>query len=191
MSWGAVWAGVLIALGMEVLFTAFGFFVGFGMYHWDAANPWAGVSAWSTIWYFITIGWSMFFGAWCAARLSSNPIPGDGILHGITTWGFATTATMFVVALASWALFKEGIGVLSMAVITAAQTTPAVIAPVPGNSGPMAQATAHVISVLSLRIFIGVIIAFVTALIGGLVGRSRTVVVAPPDVVPVPTRRAA
>jgi hypothetical protein len=51
-----------VALGMEVLFTLFGFFIGFGMYKWQAANPWAGISAWTTVWYPVTAGWSMFFG---------------------------------------------------------------------------------------------------------------------------------
>jgi len=45
ISWGAVWAGAIVALAMEALFTAFGLFIGFGMYDWKAANPWAGISA--------------------------------------------------------------------------------------------------------------------------------------------------
>src|SRR5215467_5816105 len=70
VSWGAVWAGAIIALRMEALLTLFGLFIGFGMYNWKAANPWAGISVWSEIWYLVTAGWSMFFGAWCASRLS-------------------------------------------------------------------------------------------------------------------------
>src|SRR5689334_11281057 len=76
ISWGAVWAGVMIALGMETLFALFGLFIGFHMYDWQAPNPWSGIPAWSTIWYLVTAGWSMFFGAWCAARLSGNPVRG-------------------------------------------------------------------------------------------------------------------
>ncbi len=33
VSWSAVWAGVMTALGMEALFTLFGLFIGFGMYN--------------------------------------------------------------------------------------------------------------------------------------------------------------
>lgn len=212
ISWGAVWSGLMVALGMEVLFTLFGFFIGFRMYHWQAANPWAGISAWTTIWYLVTAGWSMFFGAWCAAHLSGNPIAGDRILHGITTWGFATAVTIAIVGVASWAVLREGIDVLSTAAITARQVVPAAInhAAVPpgqvsqtaqqaaqamgqiqANAGPVGQATATIISSLSLRIWGGVLLGLITAIIGGLVGSTRTVAVAPQDVVPVPTRRAA
>jgi hypothetical protein len=189
----------MIAVGMEILFALFGLFIGFGMYQGQAANPWSGVSAWSTIWYLVTAGWSMFFGAWCAARLSSDPLTGDGMLHGVTTWGLATTITIAFVALASWAVLKEGINMLGTAAIAAeqvagpavAQAAPGGMAHVQANTGQIAQATADIISRLSLRIFVGVIVGFITALIGGWLGRSRAIVVAPADVVPVPTRRAA
>ncbi len=107
VSWGAIWAGVMIALGMEVLFTLFGFFIGFGMYNWQAANPWSGISAWTTVWYLVTAGWSMFFGAWCAARLSGNPVREAGILHGITTWGLAAIATILITGVGTWAVLRE------------------------------------------------------------------------------------
>ena len=209
VSWGAVWAGVMVALGMEILFTLFDFFIGFGMYHGRAANPWAGIPAWTTVWYLVTAGWSMFFGAWCAARLSGNPVPGDGILHGITTWGLATVATIVIVALGSWAVLREGIDVLGTAAIAAEQVMPTTGQVTPGevspetqaasqavgqlqaNAGPMAQATANIISGLSLRTCGGVLLGFITALFGGWLGRSRPVIVASPDIVPVPTRRAA
>ena len=210
VSWGAVWAGVMAALGMEVLFTLFGLFIGFGMYNWRAANPWVGVSHWTTAWYLVTAGWSMFFGAWCAARLSGNPLAGDGVLHGVSTWGLATVATIAIVAVASWAVLRGGIDVLGTAAIAAEQAAPAAMNNVPAggvaqaanqagqavaqmqaNAGPMAQATANIISGLSLRIWGGVLLGFITALIGGLLGRSRTVVVAAPEIAPAPTRRAA
>jgi len=203
ISWGAVWAGVMAALGMEVLFTLFGLFIGFGMYKWQAANPWGGISAWTTVWYLVTAGWSMFFGAWCAARLSGNPTTGDGILHGICTWGLVTATTIAIVAVTSWAVLREGIDVLSTAAIAA---TPAVVtqipaAPVPqagqaigqvqANAGQMAQATASIISGLSLRIFGGVLLGFITSLFGGWLGRSRPVVVNTGEAVTVPAQRAA
>ncbi len=211
VSWGAVWSGVLIAIGMEVLFTLFGLFIGFGMYNWQAANPWAGISHWTTAWYLVTAGWSMFFGAWCAARLSGNPLRGDGLLHGITTWGLATFATIAIIAVLSWAVLREGIAVLSTAAITAGQTAPAALSTGPGqaaanaaanqagqavgqvqaNAGPIAQATANIISGISLRVFGGVLLGFITALVGGLLGARRTLVMAAPEVVPAPTRRVA
>src|SRR5215469_8109660 len=149
ISWGAVWAGVMIALGMEVLFTLFGLFIGFGMYSHRAADPWGAVSHWSGLWYLVTTGWSMFFGAWCAAHLSGDPLRSDGMLHGITTWGLATAVTMTVLAIASWAVLREGIDVLGTAAIASERVAPGLLPGFPpgqiapgtlGNTGQMAQA---------------------------------------------------
>jgi hypothetical protein len=197
----------MIALGMEILFTLFGLFVGFRMYNWQAANPWSGVSGWATVWYLITAAWSMFCGAWCASRLSGDPVTGDGMLHGVTTWGLATIASIAIVGLASWAVFREGISVLGTAALTVQQMARTALPPgqaaaaarsaaqaaqqLQANAGPVGQATADLISRISLGTFIGVIIGFITALIGGRLGQSRRVVVAPPDIVTIPSRRAA
>lgn len=187
VSWGAIWAGVMVALGMEALFTLFGLFIGFHMFHAESIYPWAGVPGWATAWYIVTAGWSMFFGAYCAARLSSNPFTGDRIFHGITTWGLATVATVVIAGTISFAVLREGITLLAVA----AATAPGAVVAVPAN-GTTAQATAHLISGLSLRLFIGMLVGFVTAICGGLLGYSRAVAVAPTEeVVPVIPRRAA
>jgi hypothetical protein len=193
VSWGAVWAGVMIALGMEMLFALFGFFIGFGMYHWGAANPWAGISVWTTVWYLVTAGWSMFFGAWCAARLSGSPTRGAAVLHGITTWGLATVATVLLVTVATWGVLREGVDVLTTATLAAvpigraAVTTPLT----PQNAGPLAQATAMLISGVALRIWGGILLGFITALFGGMLGRAPTVLVGVQETTPGPTRLAA
>jgi hypothetical protein len=200
----------MVALGMEALLTLFGSFIGFGMYHWQAASPWAGVSAWTAIWFLVTAGWSMFFGAWCAARLSGNPIAGDAVLHGIATWGLTTVATMAILAVASFAVLREGINVLGTATLAAEQAAPAAMRTVPpreatravneadravsemkANAGAMGQATADIISKLSFRIWIGMLVGFITAILGGLAGRSRPVIVGGADTIPLPTRRVA
>ncbi|GEM_PF-708172 len=201
VSWGAIWAGVMVALGMEALFTLFGLFIGFNMYNAQAANPWAGVPAWSLAWYLVTAAWSMYFGAWCAARFSGNPVREAAILHGITTWGLATVATVLVVTAASWAALREGIDVLR----SAAMTAPAVSSQIANgvthatqqaaqaaqNPGPAAQATANIISGLALRIWGGVLLGFITAIFGGWAGRTRTVVVEQRTATSGPSRLAA
>jgi hypothetical protein len=194
ISWSAVWAGVMAAIGMEILFTLFGFFIGFGMYDARAANPWRGIGAWSTLWFVVTAGWSMFFGAWCAAHLSGNPIPGDGIMHGITTWGLATAVTFTVATVGSWVVLREGINLLATAAIAAEQTAPSGVMHLPpaaGTSAATAQATANILSYTYLRICGGVLIGFLAAILGGWLGRSRAMIVTPEGVVPMPTRRAA
>ncbi len=82
VSWGAIWAGTMVALGLEVLFLTFGIFI----------NALIGGSiVWSCIWYLVTMVVSFYAGAWCAARMSDSP--GAGRMHGLTTWGLGTLAT--------------------------------------------------------------------------------------------------
>jgi hypothetical protein len=192
-SWSAVWAGVMIALGMEILFTFFGLFIGFRMYDFRAANPWRGISGWTTIWYFVTVGWSMFFGAWCAARLSGDPARESGRLHGITVWGLASILSIGVVTFGAWSVMREEIDLLRTAAVVSAQVAPeanrvapgafpeappqggAASNPMPAKAGPVAQATANTISRLALGVWIGVLIGFITALWGGAAGQLRRV----------------
>jgi hypothetical protein len=206
VSWSAVWAGVMIALGMEVLMTLFGLFIGFGMYNYRAPNPFGGISPWTTAWYLFTAAVSMFLGAWSAARLSGSPVRETGILHGLATWGLATLATVLILALGTWSVLREGVNVLSAAAITteamahAPQAAPAVTnaaqqanraaTEIEANPGPVAQATADIISGLSLRIWGGVLLGFLTAIFGGWIGRARSVLVQG-LALPGPTRLAA
>ncbi len=200
VSWSAVWAGVMCALGMEMLFALFGFFIGFGMFNARAANPWSGISAWTTVWYLVTAGWSMFFGAWCAARLSGIPIRESGILQGITTWGLATVATVAIVGVVAWSALGQGINVLRTMTLASAQAAPAATNQAVGqaaqaanqaaaNSGTIAQYTANILSGLSLRIWGGILLGFLTALFGGWLGRPHDIIVESRDVGP--TRMAA
>jgi hypothetical protein len=164
VSWGAIWAGVMVALGMETLFTLFGLFIGFDMYNPTAANPWAGVSIWSMAWYLVTAGWSMFFGAWCAARLSGVPLRRFAVLHGITTWGLATFATLLVVTSSVWAVLRASIALL----VTGAA------APVAGAAAaPTPAATAGTLARIAGILWGGIMLGLITAIIGGLLGKPR------------------
>jgi hypothetical protein len=202
VSWGAVWAGAIIALSMEALLTLFGLFIGFGMYNSRAANFWV-------IWCLVTAGWSMFFGAWCASRLSGNPVREAGVLHGITTWGLVTVATMAILIVSAWSVLREGVNVLSTAAIAGAELAPAAIhqAPPsqlsqsarqtgeavnqPQNPGRSSQGTADIISGLSLRTFASVLLGFIMAILGGSLGRPRSVIIEEQQFPVGPTRVAA
>jgi hypothetical protein len=94
VSWGAIWAGAMVTIGMEALFLSFGTFI-------NAA--FGGSIVWSTVWYLVTMAVSFYAGAWCSARLSDIPVREVSILHGITTWGLATLATAIIGGVILWA----------------------------------------------------------------------------------------
>ncbi len=160
VNWGAIWAGTMVALGMETLFALFGFFIGFNMFNVNAANPWSGMSVWAFVWYLVTAGWSGFFGAWCAARLSGFAIPRVGILHGITVWGISTVATLLVVVTGVFSLLRAGVAL--------ALTNPAATG---GNLVVSPQGVANTISEYSGIFWGGVFLGFLTAILGGWLGR--------------------
>jgi hypothetical protein len=198
INWGAIWTGVVVALGMMVMLKLFGLFIGFRMYNPDAAKPWAGMMGWTGVWYLVTAAFSMYIGAWCAARSSGSWRTGDGILHGLATWGLTTVAAMTMATLALWAVIREGISVMAAAVTTAEQAAPGTARVPPGtmnqlqaNAGPISQAMAHTLSNFSLLIFCSVALGLLFAILGGWVGRSPRITAAQAEVVPGPTRRAA
>jgi hypothetical protein len=162
VNWGAIWAGTMVALGMETLFALFGFFIGFDLFNVNAANPWNGMSIWTFAWYLVTAGWAGFFGAWCAARLSGFAIPRVGILHGITVWGISTVATLLVVVTGVFSLLRAGLAF--------AMTNPAAAG---GNLTVSAQGAANSVSKFSGILWGGVLLGLLTAILGGWLGRRQ------------------
>lgn len=147
--------GTLVALATELLFAAFGLFIGFAM-----SGGGGGISAWSQAWYFVTAFVALFVGAWVAARLGENT-PGSGRLHGAVTWGLTTTSTF---AFAIW-LFGSALNASVMDVRPAAAAA--------ANSSQAAWMSAGEASTLFLVIFGGILCGCVASLIGGTIGGTR------------------
>jgi hypothetical protein len=95
VSWGAIWAGTMVTLGMEALFLSFGIFINALI---------GGSNGWAAIWYLVTAAVSFYCGSWCAARLSDMSDRGISILHGLTTWGLATMSTLVIAGVTTAAI---------------------------------------------------------------------------------------
>ncbi len=99
ISWSAVFAGVLIAIIIQIMFSLLG--VGIGLSTLDFAeerNPAAGLGIGSGIWYGLTLLLALFAGGWVAGRLSSAPRSFDGIIHGLLTWSLTTLLTLYFIS---------------------------------------------------------------------------------------------
>lgn len=187
ISWAAVFAGVLVALAVEVLFLSFGMFIGFRM------TP-GGASVWSTIWYFIGAFFSLMAGGWVAGRLGGNPEHGK--VHGIVTWGLATVTTFVFLTTLSWGVVSQSVGLVRTAALATAQAAPTANRMVTPNEADRLQEEAntainqaqqqapfyaqwlgHDISNVALKLWIGFMIAACGALVGGAMGAPK---VAPP-----------
>lgn len=100
VSWGAIFAGVVLALVVQVLLTMLG--VGIGAATLDpggADNPEASTfSIVSLIWYAISGIVAAFAGGYLAARMSGKTLATTGALHGLTTWAVTTLLVLYLVS---------------------------------------------------------------------------------------------
>lgn len=98
ISWSAVFAGVLLAMVIQIMFSLLG--VGIGLSTLDFAeegNPARGLGLGSGIWYGLTLLIALAAGGWVAGRLSSAPRSFDGIIHGLLTWALTTILTLYFI----------------------------------------------------------------------------------------------
>lgn len=102
ISWGAVAAGVVVALIIQFMLSLLG--VGIGLATIDPSTgsaPDAGTfSIVSAVWYGVTGIISAFAGGFLASRLSGRPLASTGGLHGITTWAATTLVLLFLLTTA-------------------------------------------------------------------------------------------
>jgi hypothetical protein len=124
MSWGAVLAGAVVALSLQVLLSLLG--IGIGLATVDPAvgdTPDAasfGIA--SGVFYAIVTLLSLFAGGWVAGRLAGMPVRTDGLLHGLVTWAVAMLLLLYVVTTTVGALVSGALGMVSSTLQAAAQS---------------------------------------------------------------------
>ncbi|NLC56507.1 MAG: hypothetical protein GX774_06705 [Armatimonadetes bacterium] len=150
--WGAIWAGLLVAIATQMILSAFGLAI--GLYSFTAATVggvgginWSAVGLWSAIWGLI----ALFLGGWTAARLASSPSLANGIWHGAIVWALTLVLGTLLAALGITGV----LGFLPSRVLT----TPGIT-------------TGDVINT-SWGFFIGSLLGLGAAIWGGAVGRRR------------------
>jgi hypothetical protein len=91
ISWGAVFAGAVVAVATTFLLSLLGAAIGAGSIHPldTSSSDVARYGAGAAIWQIINLAISMAFGGYVAARLSGTHSHLDGELHGVTMWGVA------------------------------------------------------------------------------------------------------
>src|SRR5262245_19582772 len=99
MSWGAIFAGAVSALGLWALLYVFGLAIGLSTIGENSVKP---ASVFTGIWALITPLVALFVGGWVAGRgagIVTRPVGG---VHGLVVWALTTLAgALFVFTLAS------------------------------------------------------------------------------------------
>ncbi|HUR44874.1 MAG TPA: hypothetical protein VMZ27_03280 [Candidatus Saccharimonadales bacterium] len=95
VSWGAIFAGLLVTIVVQMMLTLLG--IGLGAASIDPLkeqNPGQGLALGSAIWLIVSALIATFIGACISGRLSGAPRTADGLLHGVVTWSAATVLTV-------------------------------------------------------------------------------------------------
>ena len=102
ISWGAVFAGVVIALIVQFLLTLLGVAIGAATVDMAGGNnPAASTfSIIGAVWYALSGIVSAFAGGFVSSRLSGKPLATSGALHGLTTWAVTTLVILFLITTA-------------------------------------------------------------------------------------------
>lgn len=118
ISWGAVAAGTVTALAIQVLLAMLG--TGIGASTVDALSAGdtpsaAAVGTGAAIWWVISSLLSLMLGGWVAGRLSGVQRTAEGGMHGMLTWAVAVLAMVYLVSSAAGSLVRGAAGVLGTA----------------------------------------------------------------------------
>jgi hypothetical protein len=165
ISWGAIFGGTLVALGVWLLLHTLG--LAAGLTAIDPNNPRSlrGVGIGTGIWSIVAPLIALFVGGYVAARSAGVLERGLGALHGAVLWGLTTVAG------------AAGLGLMLASVVNVGvQVSPDDL-----------TAAAHTTGKALWGVFFALLLGLVSAAAGGLTGvrrRSREVAVTTPTVAP-------
>lgn len=123
MSWGAIFAGLFVALGIFLTLQILG--AGIGLSTIDLTGRQTssaqGLGVGAAIWSFIFGIVSLFVGGWVAGRLALLPNRIERILHGLTVWALFCVVLFWVATTALGALAGGGLSLLGKTASAAGQ----------------------------------------------------------------------
>lgn len=124
ISWGAVFAGVVLTLAIQLLLSMLG--LGVGMTTIDPAQQGGTPGASSLglgagIWWTVSYVVALAIGGYVAARLAGVVLKGDGMIHGLLTWALALLVSAYLVSSALGAVMNSTFNMLGSVASTATQ----------------------------------------------------------------------
>jgi len=98
VSWGAIFAGTVIALGLLILLGMLGTAIGFRAVDPQQAAAFDGVGIGAGIWWIVTSVLALGIGGYVAGRLSGIPDKNSATAHGASVWGVVTILMLWLAA---------------------------------------------------------------------------------------------
>jgi hypothetical protein len=113
--WGAVFAGVIMAIVTQMLLALLGSSIGLAALNVGSAENVKEIGIGAVTWWIISGAIALYFGGWVSGRMAGIPRAIDGMLHGLLSWGVATilmfaflTTSLGVMIAGSFGLLKAG-----------------------------------------------------------------------------------
>jgi hypothetical protein len=139
VSWGAIFAGVVVGLVVQVLLTMLGVGIGVATLEPGAGdNPAVSTFSIATgIWYVLSGIIAAFAGGYIAARMSGKTVATTGALHGLTSWAFTTLLVLYLLSTAVGGIVGGAFNGITSAVGGLGQTVAETAAPIIAESNPL------------------------------------------------------
>lgn len=113
ISWGSIFAGVVVALVFELTLGILGLGIGFGVVNpATEQNPLGGIGIAAGIWFGLSTLIALFAGGWVAGRLAGFPRSWNGVIHGLVMWGMVTLLSFYLMTTAVGLLISGVAGVI-------------------------------------------------------------------------------
>lgn len=120
-TWGAIFAGVIVALTVQSLLNLLGLGLGLVAFTPDASVAGRlGVGA--MIWLFLSAIIALGIGGWVAGRLTDTNQSSEGALHGFITWSLVTLLTFIFMASTAGAVISGAVNVVGKSMVAAGKS---------------------------------------------------------------------
>ncbi len=122
ISWGAIFAGVVVAFAIQTLLNLFG--IGIGLSTIDILTdeqPFSGLGLGAGIWLTISSILALLAGGWTAGRMAGFPGRKVAALHGVITWSLVCFVTVSMIAFGTGSLVGGALNVVNNGVQAAGQ----------------------------------------------------------------------
>lgn len=98
LSWTSIFAGVIIAIAVQLLLNLLGLAIGLGSINpLEEAKPFKGLGTGALIWWIVTMLISLFCGGWVAGWFSNQINKIDLSLHGAITWCLLIILNLYII----------------------------------------------------------------------------------------------
>ncbi len=156
--WGPIWAGLLLAMGIQLVLGLIGAAIALSSYDPAAANYGERVANFTGIWSAISALIALFVGGYVAGRMAAVLGLRNGLVQGSVVWALALILSVLLSALGAAGIFGA-----------AANLSPALARGL-DVSGPEGRALVNTAINTAWWSVIGAILAWIAAAVGGVLG---------------------